>query len=365
MRLQKITNRITASLFAAVLILGCGLTVFLPKAAVSESERRSLAKLPAFSAEALLDGSYFNGLTTYVTDHFVLREEFRAVNGAVRTGIMRQPDVGGVLEADGGYLFQPAWPMDEKSIVSNAKKLRAIADKHFADVPVYFSVIPDKSDFSEKDMPRLDTERVVYLTKDSLAGKYIDITGTLELTDYYRTDTHWRQEMLEDTANALVTGMGGEPLKNDFEWKTLEGTFRGVLWGRYARPLKEEDVLCYGVNETTENAVVNYVERPELNTVYTPGVNPMDPYDTFLSGASSIIEITNPGAETDKHLVLFRDSFGSSIAPWLLTRYEKITMIDIRYVSSTIMGDYAELDTADEALFLYSAAILNTGGILK
>ena len=37
---------------------------------------------------------------------------------------------------------------------------------------------------------------------------YIDITGTLDITDYYKTDTHWRQEKLPETAVVLAKGMG-------------------------------------------------------------------------------------------------------------------------------------------------------------
>ena len=36
----------------------------------------------------------------------------------------------------------------------------------------------------------------------------IDLTGTLSLSSYYRTDLHWRQEMLVPTAKALADAMG-------------------------------------------------------------------------------------------------------------------------------------------------------------
>jgi len=115
----------------------------------------------------------------------------------------------------------------------------------------------------------------------------------------------------------------------------------------------------------TESAVVRDLAHPGVSTVYVPDTESLDRYDVFLSGATPIIEVTNTQTDNGKHLVLFRDSFGSSIAPWLLTAYEKITIIDIRYVSSAILGEQTELSTADEVLFLYSTAILNTGGILK
>ena len=40
----------------------------------------------------------------------------------------------------------------------------------------------------------------------------------------------------------------------------------------------------------------------------------------FLSGSKSLLTITNPSADTDRELVIFRDSFASSLAPLLTER---------------------------------------------
>ena len=89
-----------------------------------------------------------------------------------------------------------------------------------------------------------------------------------------------------------------------------------------------------------------------------------DPYELFLSGALSLITIENPNATTDKELVIFRDSFGSSIAPLLVEGYAKITLVDIRYISSDIVGNFVDFDNQD-VLFLYSTLILNNSVTLK
>ena len=83
-----------------------------------------------------------------------------------------------------------------------------------------------------------------------------------------------------------------------------------------------------------------------------------DKYDIYLNGATSLITVENPNANTDKELLLFRDSFGSSIAPLLVENYKKITLIDIRYMSSTLLEQYIDFENQD-VLFLYSALVLN------
>ena len=90
----------------------------------------------------------------------------------------------------------------------------------------------------------------------------------------------------------------------------------------------------------------------------------MDGYDTFLSGAQALLTVENPLAGTDRRLILFRDSFGSSLAPLLLDSYREITLVDLRYLSSSLLGDYVDFDGAD-VLFLYSTSILNSAMLLK
>ena len=89
-----------------------------------------------------------------------------------------------------------------------------------------------------------------------------------------------------------------------------------------------------------------------------------DLYDVFLSGGQPILTIENPGGDPEKELVLFRDSFGSSIAPLLVSDYGKVTLVDIRYISPDQLGYYLTF-TDQDVLFLYSTLILNSGRSLK
>ena len=68
----------------------------------------------------------------------------------------------------------------------------------------------------------------------------------------------------------------------------------------------------------------------------------LDGYDVFLGGAQSLLTIQCPNAKTDKELIIFRDSFGSSISPLFLGAYSKITVVDLRYINSALLGDYID-----------------------
>ncbi len=88
-----------------------------------------------------------------------------------------------------------------------------------------------------------------------------------------------------------------------------------------------------------------------------------DKYNLYLSGPTSIITINNPSSSTNKELILFRDSFGSSVAPLLIENYSKITLIDLRYINKELLQQFVDFENQD-VLFLYSVPVLNSG-VLK
>ena len=89
-----------------------------------------------------------------------------------------------------------------------------------------------------------------------------------------------------------------------------------------------------------------------------------DPYEFFLSGASPVQYLENVDASTERELVIFRDSFGSSLAPLLVSGYRKITLIDLRYVSSDLLDQLVTFEEQD-VLFLYSTLLWNQSGTIK
>ena len=89
-----------------------------------------------------------------------------------------------------------------------------------------------------------------------------------------------------------------------------------------------------------------------------------DPYEIFLSGPVSLLTIENPMAKSEKELIVFRDSFGSSLIPLLAEGYQKTTLVDIRYIQSDFLPNFVDF-TGKDVLFLYSTVVLNNSETLK
>lgn len=138
------------------------------------------------------------------------------------------------------------------------------------------------------------------------------------------------------------------------------GEFYGSYYGQLGLELPADELYIL-TNDTIEECTTYNYEKQKEGKVYD-GYISSDKYDIYLSGATPIIDIKNPNAKTNKELLLFRDSFGSSLSPLLIENYSKITLIDLRYISSKLLENYIDFNDQD-VLFLYSVVVLNQNAL--
>ena len=365
-RVKNIVVTVAISLFFLIGFLMC---IFHEPVDVSESERRKLAKFPEITWSKIVDGTNINEFEDYTLDQFPLRDTFRGIKAWVHFNIFGQMDNNDIYVVDGS-VSKLEYPLKPNMVDYAADHWTAIYNKFIADTDakVYYSVVPDKNYFmaEENGYPALDYQAMV----EQLNGKidymtYIDIFDCLEIGDYYKTDSHWTQEKILDVVDRLAGAMGvRDKMTFRFEEKTL-GSFHGVYHGQSALSLKKEP-LIYLTNDVIENATVFNFETGKTTAVYDlEKFEGVDPYDVFLSGASAYLTIENPNAVEKRELIIFRDSFGSSLTPLLIEGYSKITVLDTRYIMSSMLGNVVDFDSADDVLFIYSTAIINNSTALK
>ncbi|MBQ2705647.1 MAG: hypothetical protein IJF60_02405 [Agathobacter sp.] len=353
------------SLIVGTFVLGLSIICWLkPADDISATERRELTQFPKVSAETILDGSFMEKFETYALDQFPMRETFRSVKANIQKYVLGQSDNKGIYLAE-GHLSQMDASISDVAIERSVNKLSSVYNTYLKDTDtnVYLSIIPDKNYFLAKENGYLvyDYGELYDKVTDELSQmSYIEIRDLLAIEDYYRTDTHWKQECIVDVAEYLVDSMvtGHNNSKSDYEMITLETPFYGVYYGQAALSV-EPDTLTYLNSDVLENCLVYDHENQRGIPVYDLNkAIGRDGYEMYLSGSLSVITVENPNASTDKELVLFRDSFGSSIAPLMVEDYAKITLLDIRYLNENMIGEFVEFDSQD-VLFLYSTSVLN------
>ena len=252
------------------------------------------------------------------------------------------------------------YPINTAYIEKSANKINEIYEKYLKNksMNVYYAIIPDKNYYLEDDdhlKPNyMELKKIMNNNLQNL--EYIDIWDCLKLEDYYKTDLHWRQEKLYKVVNRLEEKMKLQTTHANEYNIVDEGEFFGTYYGQLGKNV-EPDKLYTLTNYEIEGCKTYNFENKETGKIYYYKQT-ADRYDIFLSGATPLISIENPNANSKKELLLFRDSFGSSIAPLLVKNYSKITLIDIRYISSKILTQYLEFENQD-VLFLYSIPILN------
>lgn len=341
-----------------------------PADTYSDSERRALKQMPAWSWESFLDGSYMSAFEGASVDQFPLREPFRYLKTMTALYGFGQQDVHDIYLYQ-GHLAQMDYPMEEESLKRAGNVFENIYQKYLkdTDVKTYFSIIPDKNAYMAEDSGHLVMDYELFYEKmqaQTECMEYIDITDLLELGDYYKTDSHWRQERIGDVAERLMNAMGEseDDSSKAFVEKTLERPFYGVYAGQSGLPVEGEPMV-YLEHEMFDGCrVYDHEHQKQIEIYDLEKAGGKDPYEIFLSGPISLITVENPNAASEKELILFRDSFGSSIAPYFVERYKKITLVDIRYISSQMLDQWIVFDQQD-VLFLYSAQVLNHSETMK
>ena len=312
--MKKFQQILTLALSLGFIAVFAAWFLLLPDAEESITERRHLAKCPPLSLSSVANGSFMNGFEKYMLDQFPLRGGFRTLKAAANAGVI--PDKNFFIASPNGY--------------------------------------PDK-DY------RALVER---LGKGFPEAKYIDVSGLLSADDFYYTDSHWRQERILKVADEIADKMGAERI-GQCEKHDAGISFYGVYYGQAALPHAPES-LSYLDNSVIRGLKVYNVETSSDIPVYDlSAAAGRDPYEMFLGGARSIIRITNPNAAKERRLIVFRDSFGSSIAPLLAAGYSEITLVDIRYISPSALGKLIDFTKAYDALFLYSASVINNSETIK
>ena len=361
--MEKSRSIILISVVASVLLILVGLVFLKTDGEYSKAERRNLKQQPEVSLDSVLSGRFMSEFEEYSLDQFPLRDAFRGLK-AMTTLKLDNND----LYVTNGSIVKMEYPLNVESIERAGKRFENVYDLYLKDseCDIYLSIVPDKNYFFAKDSGHLQMDYEMMVSKmvtENSYMTYVDIFPLLTQQDYYLTDTHWKQEKLVDVAEKLLVAMDNK-VETSYETIQLEGDFYGVYYGQAALSLKPDKIKIL-TNENIKNMVVfDYESNKNIPIYDLTKMEEADPYEVYVGGPVSLVTIENPSASTEEELIVFRDSFGSSIAPLLAQGYKKITLVDIRYIQPMVLDNYVDFSNQD-VLFLYSTLVLNNSQTLK
>lgn len=367
---EKTIRTGTACLLAAgVLALSLGF-LLLEKKEFSENENRYLEKFPGLSWERIKSGEYMEDINSYLCDHFPLRDVFIGLKSRTEIAVGKR-EINQVYIADDGYLIEEYQEPENTEKIAGIfkafgeKETVAQADVRLMLVPTASSIYQDKLPaFAPITYQQMETAQEIYrisgLSPIDCSAELLAYQGGEPL--YYRTDHHWTTYGAYIGYLAYCRETGLEPVNlEDLEAKTVTEDFKGTIYSKvndytrsgepitvYENPKDRLTVYYEDTKETTDSLYnLDYVEQK-------------DKYSLFLNNLHPLVEITNEAADTDRELVVIKDSYANSMVPFLAHHFKKLYVFDTRYYKwgpSSFIGEHPGVT---DVLILYNMNTLDT-----
>ena len=345
-----------------VFLFGFGMFFFLlPDREFSEQENRNLSQFTAPTLETLRSGKFMEDFEEYVVDQFPLRDGWIRLKALGERALGKQENNAVYFGADGQTLFAHFTHPSEEELAKRVEYVNQFAVN--ADIPVYFALIPDKSyvwaDRLPANAPNVDDGSTISEAAQLCDNRvnWIDLSAALSGDDaFYRTDHHWSTlgayqgyQAIAQAMNGTYTVPAGEPV-------LASDSFLGTTFSSCGAGWVEPDSIYTMVPEEGIEVTRYPSGTPEEGELYDESfLDKKDKYSMFLGGNQPLCVIRNPNAATDQKLLVIRDSYCDSLAPFLAQDCAEIHLIDLRYYK-VAPSTYARENGIDQALVLYSAA---------
>lgn len=344
-----------------VFIFGFGAALLLlPDRDFSQQENRYLAQFQAPTLSTLKSGKFMEDFEQYVIDQFPLRDRWIELKASCERLVGKQENNGVYLGTDGQTLFAQYTKPSQDELSQRVGYVNQLGAN--VDVPVYFALIPDKSYVWANRLPN----RAPLVDDGSTIQQAMDLTGEdvtdIDLRDaldgdnvFYRTDHHWSLFGAFQGYEALTQAMGADTVTPAGEPAMVSDSFYGTTYSSSGAGWVKPDAMYTWVSQEGITVTAYPSGQPEPGLLYDESfLEKKDKYSMYLGGNKPLAVVENPQAGGGKLLVI-RDSYSDSLAPFLAQSYQEVHLFDVRY-NLTSVKEYVEQNQIDQVLVIFSAA---------
>ena len=338
-------------------------STLLPDREMSETENRYLQQAPTLSLESITDGTFMSQAEDYTADQIVGRDLWVALKAWCERLSGKQEN-NGVYFGKKDTLLNRVNDPDPDDLQTRLDYVDALVGN--VSVPVYFGLIPSSSavwaDRLPGGAPTADELSYIQQMYFATGAATVDLAGPLTAHKgediYYRTDHHWTSLGAFYGANAIFEALGLEPLDlNNYEKTTVTDQFYGTIYStsgvRWVRP----DVIDTYVPDDGVHVTSWFGAQPSEGSLYVDQyLSVKDKYSYFLGGQQQpLCVIESDKAPDGPKVLVLRDSYSDSLAPFLTERCSEVHLFDPRN-NLTSVKDYVAQNDIDTVLVLYSFA---------
>lgn len=419
-------RKVNGFIFLTILFLGGILFFLLPKDAVSEREKRTLAPFPKFSFTSLISGAYADSIDLYYSDNFIFRDPIINVASTIRehTGWgddeikiyagtdfesqMSNSDADSlegdldVLNPSGNSQLENGQLSDENQDPGKYSKINSVivykkkaiqmykgsngAIKRYADlmgkyyqtfegkVNIYCMPIPIGADFYLPDnfSHTNEKETIDYLYSVLPSGvRAVHAYEALEKHKdeylYFNTDHHWTGRGSFYAYQAFCHAAEMEPIAPERLTRKVIKNFLGTLYAlTLSKELKEniDSVEYFKLPfETKAIAYPKDSDKPRSANMLVEGAKGGHAYGVFLGADYPLMKITS-SVKNGRKVLEVKDSYGNAFAPFLPANFEEVFVVDYRYFEGNIKDLVKKFGITD-IIFAHNVYVVNSAFTIK
>ena len=379
------SNKINTILFFCSL-LGIPLLYFiLPNETISNGEKRKLAELPKLNYQNYIQGSWSDGVNSYVNDHFPFRTQMvemavdlqswkgiqtktqEKVFVSVKPKSVSKNQIADSSESAMKFLddFEQAYsgsmliingsvyPMGGGSPAMSkhfSKMVSEYAAQLSGEVRVFSAVAPLSSAF----IPVEKYKKYNTQNKNTLKAIGANLTNGAIFCDvfdemnkhageklFFSTDHHWKPIGAYYAYVSFCNAAGFAPVPIASMEKRTKYHFLGSLYEHTLDPSVKNnpDTMEYFVPKVTTTAYryspYGYNQKSK-SQVFAHGASGGNSYSTFISGDAPLMQI-NTNVKNGKKAIVVKNSYGNAFVVYLISHYEEIWVVDFRYSKQNII----------------------------
>lgn len=368
---------VSVCLFLGVLYLlfACGL--MMPEERFSESENRYLAGKPKFHPDKLLDGSFGTEYEDYLSDQFPARDQFVAAKTNMER-LLFTTDVNEVYFGKEGYYIEK-YDSEDLNTEQLSKNLSYLADavdlmaERVGEERVKIMMIPSASEVLTDKLPAFaspaNQSGIVEKLKEMLKTPSMLLPVEQELLEhraediYYKTDHHWTS-LGAYYAYCLYGGAAGFTpwTEESFSKDIVSEDFLGTIESKVRVGMQADKITLYMPGKSQEYKVYYDGLPTAHDTLYNlKALEGKDKYAIFLDGNHGWTRIVNETVKQDvtaaaKHqgrkLLIVKDSYAHSFAPFAANHFGEVHMVDLRYFNMNLSA-FMDTEGITDVLILY------------
>lgn len=320
----------------------------------SQNENRVLEELPKFSFFSLKSGDFTKKFEAYCKDQFIFKDALVGARSKLDYTLGKREFNNVYIGTDKNYYEKYIY--DEKKVDKFIKYVNDIDVKD-----KYIAICPDKGEVYRERLPKgatfSDEKFVLDRYKNEIDATYINLYKIMmdhkDEYIFYKSDHHWREGAYL-AYKELTKTMGLEEIK-DIEKVTCDN-FRGSLDSKSSYYNSAIDEILFYLPKNYDEIKVKGDDK-EIKVLNKDEFKNKDKYKALFSGNYGLVEIEgNP--ESDKTLLIVKDSFANAVASLLTNEYKTIYMVDKRFFNQKI-NDFIKENDIDTCLVLGSVNGLN------